>query len=86
MKNMKKVVIKEVDEYVMDVKEITFTYGNLKFVYKYNSSPSFSESFLIDLNSNDKKLSDLELEKLKKLLEENHEMTDLEMGDEFELD
>ena len=83
---MKKVTIKEVDEYVMDVKEIPLTYDNLKFAYKYNSSPSYTESFLIDLNSDDKKLSDLELEKLKKILEDNYEMTHLELGDEFELD
>ncbi len=82
---MKKVIIKEVDEYIMNVKEITLSYDNLKFAYKYHSSPSYTESFLIDLNSDDKKLSDLELEKLKNMLEENYEMSDLELGDEFEL-
>lgn len=83
---MKIIIVSEVDQYRMDVKEITFTIDGLKFAYKYNSSPSYTESFLIDLNSNDKKLSEIELEDLKNILEENYEMTDLESGDKFELE
>lgn len=82
---MKKITVKEVDEYVMDVKEITFSYDNMKFVYRFNSSPSYTESILIDLNSDNNKLSDVELEKLKIQLEEEYIMTDLEVGDEIEI-
>lgn len=31
----------------------------MKFVYRYNSSPSYTESILIDLNSDNNKFSDV---------------------------
>ena len=83
---MKKIVIKDIDEYLMEVKEITFIYDNLKFVYRHNSSPSYTESILIDLNSTEKKLTNIDLENLKNYLEKNYEMLDFESGDEFEIE
>ena len=83
---MKKIIIKEIDEYVMDVKEVTFIYNDLKFVYRHNSSPSYTESILIDLNSDEKKLTNIDLDNLKNYLEENYEILDFESGDEFEIE
>lgn len=83
---MKNIKIEEVDDYVMNVKEITFIYNGLRFAIRKNVSPRYSESFIIDLNIGDDKLSDAALAELKSEILDNYEIDDLEVGDEFELD
>ena len=82
---MKKVTIEVVDDYVMNVKEITFSYNGLRFAIRKNVSPSYSESFIIDLNMGDDKLSDAALAELKSEILDNYEIDDLEVGDDFEI-
>ena len=82
---MKKVTIEVVDDYVMNVKEITFSYNGLRFAIRKNVSPSYSESFIIDLNIGDDKLSDGALAELKSQILDNYEIDDLEVGDDFEI-
>jgi hypothetical protein len=48
-------------------------------------SPSYSESFIIDLNIGDDKLSDAALAELKSEILDNYEIDDLEVGDDFDL-
>ena len=83
---MKKVTIEEVDDYVMNVKEITFSYNGLRFAIRRNISPSYSESFVIDLNIGDEKLSEAALAELKSEILDNYEFDDFEIGDDFELE
>jgi hypothetical protein len=70
----------------MNVKEITFTYNGLRFAIRKNTASSYSETFVIDLNLGDDKLSDEELAKLKSDIMENYEFDDLEVGDDFDLE
>jgi hypothetical protein len=51
-----------------------------------NVSPSYSESFIIDLNIGDDKLSDAALAELKSEILDNYEIDDLEVGDDFDLE
>jgi hypothetical protein len=51
-----------------------------------NVSPSYSESFIIDLNIGDDKLSDAALVELKSEILVNYEIDDLEVGDDFDLE
>ena len=83
---MKKVTIEEVDDYVMNVKEITFSFNGLRFALRKNVSPSYSESFLIDLNVGDDKLDESELAKIKSEILDNYEIDELEVGDDFEIE
>ena len=83
---MKKVTIEEVDDYIMNVKEITFSYNGLRFAIRKNSSPSYSESFIIDLNIGYDKLSDAALAELKSEILDSYEIEDLEVGDDFDLE
>jgi hypothetical protein len=48
-------------------------------------SPSYSESFIIDLNIGDDKLSDAALAELKSEILDNYEIDDLEVEDDFEI-
>ena len=82
---MKNVQVEEVDDYVMNVKEITFSYEGLRFAIRKNVSPSYSESFIIDLNIGDDKLTDAALAELKSEIIDNYELDDLEVGDDFEI-
>ena len=50
-----------------------------------NVSPSYSESFIIDLTIGDDKLSDAALAQLKSEILDNYEIDDLEVGDDFDL-
>jgi hypothetical protein len=45
-----------------------------------NVSPSYSESFIIDLNIGDDKISDAALAELKSEILDNYEIDDLEVG------
>lgn len=83
---MKNVKVDEVQDYMMNVKEITFTYNGLRFAIRKNVSPSFSESFIIDLNIGDNKLSKEALSELKSEILNNYELDDFEVGDDFDLD
>lgn len=83
---MKNIKVDEVDDYVMNVKEITFTYNGLRFAIRKNVSPSYSESFIIDLNIGDDKLSDAALAELKSEILDNYEIDELEVGDDFDLE
>jgi hypothetical protein len=83
---MKNVQVEEVDDYVMNVKEITFSYEGLRFAIRKNVSPSYSESFIIDLNIGDDKLSEAALADLKSEILDNYEIDDLKVGDDFDLD
>ena len=83
---MKNVKVEEVDDYVMNVKEITFTFNGLRFAIRRNVSPSYSESFIIDLNIGDDKLSDTALAELKSEILDNYEIDELEVGDDFDLE
>lgn len=83
---MKNVKVDEVQDYMMNVKEITFTYNELRFAIRKNTSSSYSETFAIDLNLGDKKLSDKELANLKSEIIENYELDDFEVGDDFDLE
>ena len=51
-----------------------------------NVSPSYSESFIIDLNIGDDKLSAAALAELKSEILDNYEIEDLEVGDDFDLE
>jgi hypothetical protein len=82
---MKIVKVEEVDDYVMNVKEVTFSYNGLRFAIRKNVSPSYSESFIIDLNIGDDKLSDAALAELKSEILDNYEIDDLEVGDDFDV-
>ena len=83
---MNNVQVEEVDDYVMNVKEITFSYEGLRFAIRKNVSPSYSESFIIDLNIGDDKLSEAALADLKSEILDNYEIDDLKVGDDFDLD
>jgi hypothetical protein len=80
---MNNILIKDVEKYSMEVKETTFIYKDRKFVYKVHESPSYSESFIIDLNNSDKRLSESELESLKNKIEEIFDDSDFEIGEEI---
>jgi hypothetical protein len=80
---MNNILIKDVEKYSMEVKETTFIYKDRKFVYKVYESPSYSESFIIDLNNSDKRLSESELESLKNKIEEIFDDSDFEIGEEI---
>jgi hypothetical protein len=82
---MKSIKVEELDEYVMNVKEITFSYNGLRFAIRKNVSPSYSESYIIDLNLGNDKLSDTALAELKSNILDNYEFDDLEVGDDFEI-
>ena len=82
---MKNVKVEEVDDYVMNVKEITFSYNGLRFAIRKNVSPSYSESFIMDLNIGDDKLSEEALADLKSEILDNYEIDDFEVGDDFDL-
>ena len=82
---MKNIKVDEVDDYLMNVKEITFSYNGLRFAIRKNVSPNYSESFIIDLNIGDNKLSDEALAELKSEILDNYEFDDLEVGDDFEI-
>lgn len=82
---MNKILIKDIDNYSMEVKEITFMYLDRKFVYKLHESPSYSESFIVDLNNGDKRLTESDLENLKNKIEEIFDNSDFEIGDELTL-
>ena len=82
---MKNIKVDEVDDYLMNVKEITFSYNGLRFAIRKNVSPSYSESFIIDLNIGDNKLSDAALSELKSEILDNYELDDFEVGDDFDL-
>jgi hypothetical protein len=83
---MRNVKVEEVDDYVMNVKQITFSYNGLRFAIRKNVSPSYSESFIIHLNISDDKLSDASLAELKSEILNNYEIDDLEVGDDFDLE
>jgi len=83
---MNKVIIEEVDSYVMNVKEITFSFNGLRFALRKNVSPSYSETFLIDLNVGNDKLGESELAKIKSEILDNYEIDELEVGDDFEIE
>ena len=83
---MNKVIIEEVDSCVMNVKEITFSFNGLRFALRKNVSPSYSETFLIDLNVGDDKLGESELAKIKSEILDNYEIDELEVGDDFEIE
>ena len=82
---MKNVKVEEVDDYLMNVKEITFSFNGLRFAIRKNVSASYSESFIIDLNIGDDKLSEAALAELKSEILDNYEIDDLEVGDDFEI-
>lgn len=82
---MKKIIITNVENYNIEVKEITFIYLDQKFVYKVHESSSYSESFIIDLNNSDKRLSESELEDLKHKIEEIFDDSDFEIGGQMSL-
>jgi hypothetical protein len=82
---MNKIVIRGVENYSMEVKEITFVYQDRKFVYKVHESASWSESFIVDLNNSDKRLSESELEDLKNKIEEIFHDSDFKIGDQLSL-
>ena len=82
---MKNIKVDEVDDYVMNVKEITFSYNGLRFAIRKNVSSSYSESFIIDLNLGDNKLSEEALSELKSEILDNYELDDFEVGDDFEI-
>ena len=83
---MNQVIIEEVDSYVMNVREITFSFNGLRFALRKNVSPSYSETFLIDLNVGGDKLGESELAKIKSEILDNYEIDDLEVGDDFEIE
>jgi len=83
---MKKVIVEEVDAYVMNVKEITFSFNGLRFALRKNASPSYSETFVIDLNMGDDKLDENQLAKIKSEIFDNYEFDELEVGDDFEIE
>ena len=83
---MKNIKVDEVDDYIMNVKEITFSYNGLRFAIRKNVSSSYSESFIIDLNIGADKLSDAALAELKSQILDNYEIDDFEVGDDFELE
>jgi hypothetical protein len=83
---MKNIKVEEVDNYVMNVKEVTFSYNGLRFAIRNNVSPSYSESFIFDLNIGDDKISDELLAEIKSEILDNYEIDDLEVGDDFDLD
>jgi hypothetical protein len=82
---MKNVKVEEVNDFVMNVKEITFSYNGLRFAIRKNVSPSYSETFIIDLNIGNDKLSDKALTELKSEILNNYEIDDIEVGDDFEI-
>jgi hypothetical protein len=69
---MKNIKVEELDNYVMNVKEVTFSYNGQRFAIRKNVSPSYSESFIIDLNLGDDKLSDTALADLKSDILDNY--------------
>ena len=83
---MKNIKVEEVDNYVMNVKEVTFSYNGLRFAIRNNVSPSYSESFIFDLNIGDDKISDELLAEIKSEILDNYEIDDLEVGDDFDLE
>ncbi len=83
---MKNVKVEEIDQYVMNVREVTFSYNGLRFAIRNNVTSSYSESFIIDLNNGDQKLSETELAELKSEILEHYEIDDFEVGDAFDLD
>ena len=83
---MKNIKVDEVEDYIMNVKEITFTYNGLRFAIRKNTSSSYSETFVIDLNLGDDKLSQEELVNLKSEIMENYEFDDFEVGDDIDLE
>ena len=83
---MKNIKFDEVEDYIMNVKEITFTYNGLRFAIRKNTSSSYSETFVIDLNLGDDKLSQEELVNLKSEIMENYEFDDFEVGDDIDLE
>ena len=50
-----------------------------------HESASWSESFIVDLNNSDKRLSESELEDLKNKIEEIFNDCDFEIGDQLSL-
>ena len=83
---MKKVIVEEVDAYLMNVKEITFSFNGLRFALRKNTSSSYSETFVIDLNMGDDKLDENQLAKIKSEILDNFEFDELEVGDDFEIE
>ena len=82
---MEKILITNVENYNIEVKEITFIYLDQKFVYKVHESSSYRESFIVDLNNSDKRLSECELEDLKHKIEEIFDDSDFEIGEQMSL-
>ena len=83
---MRSVKVEELDDYVMNVKEVTFSYNGLRFAIRENVSPSYSESFITDLNIGDDKLSEAALAELKSEILNKYEIDDLKVGDDFDLE
>lgn len=83
---MKNVKVEEIEGYEMKVKEITFTYNGKRFAIRKNTCPSYTESFVIDLNEGKNMLSDQELAMLKSDILENYEFEDFEVGDDFDIE
>jgi len=79
---MDSIYIKEIDSYIMEVKEINFQYKNLRFAYILRECPSYTESEIKDLNALENKLSENELNNLKSKLEE-YDLSELEPDDEL---
>jgi hypothetical protein len=57
----------------------------LRLAIRKNVSPSFTETYIIDLNTGDDKISETDLEKLKSEILDNYEIDDFEVGDDFEI-